>query len=234
MRRSVTVRFHAHENAEAAAEALADRVAEQLRRAVAERGRAGLVVSGGRTPLPFFHALRARPLDWGKVTVTLADERWVSPAHPDSNEKLAREHLLRPETPFVPLHNMAAEVETGAAETAKALASTPLPFDAVVLGMGEDGHVASLFPRHPALKAALDPEGAALCMAVNGAPQPPPRRITLTLAALLRSRRLYLHITGENKRNVVARAMKNNDPQTLPVSAVLHQTRAPLDIFWAP
>ncbi|TAM09084.1 MAG: 6-phosphogluconolactonase, partial [Rhodanobacter sp.] len=140
---------HHFTQAAAQASALAERVAAQLRDGIAARGRALVAVSGGTTPAAFFAELARQVLDWARVTVTLVDERWVPDTDPRSNAKLVKETLLQgpaAAATFVPLYTGAATPEAGLADAATRIAALPLPFDAVLLGMGDDGHTASFFP----------------------------------------------------------------------------------------
>ena len=216
------------------AAALADRVAADLRRAVTERGKASLVVSGGSTPRPFFEQLSRRPLPWSHVQVTLADERWVPADDDASNERLVRRHLLveRAATAtLIGLKTPDATPEAGRGACEQALARIARPFDVVVLGMGGDGHTASLFPEAPELEAGLDPSSRRACLAVRPPAAPHPR-MSLTLAALLDSRRLVLHITGEEKWEVYERASEPGPATELPIRAVLESGR--VEVWWAP
>jgi 6-phosphogluconolactonase len=189
------------------------------------RGRASLVATGGRSPGPVFDALNSREVDWARVVVTLSDERCVAEDAPESNARGVRERLLaghRSAAHFLPLWPEPPEAAL------RALA----PFDAVMLGMGEDGHIASLIPGDPGLPAAMDPNSDRLLVPVPaGIGKPPLARVSLTLAALLQSRALFLLIAGDAKREVVARAEAGAD---LPVRAILGQDRVPVRIFWAP
>jgi len=221
---------------QALAEALAGRIAAELSRAIEARGKASLVVSGGRTPLALFEQLRQQPLPWSAVWITLADERWVPPDSPDSNEGLVRQGLLQgpaSEAHFVGLWNPAPTPEAGQAACAKALEALPRPFEVVVLGMGDDGHTASLFPKAPQLAAALDLEGQALCLPIDPVTAPHPR-MTLTLPALLASRWIVLHLVGETKWQVYQQASTPGPVNELPVRAVLQQTKVPIDVYWSP
>ena len=229
------LREHRWDDAEGLAQTLADFLADDLSRAIADRGRASLVVSGGGTPIPLFRKLRRKILDWSRVRITLADERWVAPDHPDSNEASVREELLRDHASpaiFVPLKNDAATPEQGQAACELALSSFRFPLDVVVLGMGADGHTASLFPGAPELPVGLDLRGTARCVAVRPPIAPLPR-ISLTLSALLDSRRRILHITGSDKREVFARALDEGPVEDLPIRAVLRNAPS-LDLFWSP
>ncbi len=219
---------------DALASALADRVAGDLRAAVAERGSASLVVSGGSTPRPFFEHLSRRPLPWDRVRVTLADERWVPPDHQASNERLVRRHLLVADAAaatLIGLKTPAATPEEGRDACERALAEAPRPFDVVILGMGEDGHTASLFPGAPELLAGLDPASTHTCLAVRPPAAPHPR-ISLTRAALADSRRLVLHITGEGKWQVYRRASESGPAPELPIRSLLATGR--VEVWWAP
>lgn len=223
-------------SASAAAQALADSVSGALAAALAVRTHASLVVSGGRSPIGFFQCLRDAELAWSRVWITLADERWVPEDHPDSNAALVRQHLLQGAAAaarFVPLWNGAATPVAAIAERTAALAQLPQPFDVVVLGMGEDGHTASLFPGAPGLAAALDPAGTALLAAIDPPAAPHPR-LSLTVKALLGCRHIHLPLAGASKRAVYARALAQCDPLQLPISSVLCQSDVPVTVYLAP
>lgn len=214
---------------------LAASVAADLEAAIASRGDATLVVSGGSTPRPFFQALARRPLDWDRVTVTLADERWVASEDEASNEALVRRELLVAEAAaarFLPLKNAAATPEEGRDACEAALSELRRPFDVLVLGMGGDGHTASLFPEAAELAAGLDPEGSRLCLAVRPRMAPHPR-MSLTLPALLASRRIVLHLTGEEKLGVYERALRAGAEEELPIRGVLRRSADRVELWWA-
>ena len=213
-----------------ASAALAQAVAADLAAAIDTRGRATLAVSGGRSPVPFFQALAQTALDWQRVTITLVDERVVPPEHADSNAGLVRQYLLQgpaAAAAFLPLVNTAANPEQELA-TAQTLWQTP---DVVVLGMGDDGHTASLFPAVDNLAAGLD---AANPQALIGIvpPAAPHRRISMTLAELQRSGKLYLAIAGAGKRAVLDTAAQAVDA-TYPISYLLQPSEKPLHVYWA-
>lgn len=225
---------HQFDDAATLAETLAAMVATQLAEAVQQRGVASLVVSGGKSPIPFFAALRMLPLDWSRVWITLADERWVEPDSADSNERLLREHLLRDAAAaarFVPLKSAFASADDGLAASSAALADIPRPFDVVVLGMGEDGHTASLFPGASGLVAALAPGDPAGLLAAITPLTAAHRRITMRLATLLDSRCIHLPLGGDTKLAVYRRALAENDPLQWPIAAVLHQPDVPVNVW---
>lgn len=231
-----TLTEHHHDHPDAATAALAEAIVARLGTAIAERGTASLVVSGGKSPIRLFERLRVAPLPWSQVWVTLADERWVAPGHPDSNEGLLRTHLLRDGAAaarFVPLITAHATPAEALADRTAALAAIPRPFDVVVLGMGEDGHTASLFPGAAGLEAAMAPDGRAVLAAIDPPAYAPHPRITLTLAALLDARVLMLPIAGAAKRRVYEQARAMPAPLRWPVSAVLAQVETPVEVWLA-
>jgi 6-phosphogluconolactonase len=204
------------------ADAAADAIEAALQGALDARGRASLVATGGRSPGPVYDRLSRADLDWGKVAVTLSDERQVDAGSPNSNARLLRERLFvgrAAKARFLPL-----------TDYAEGVLRKLLPFDAVMLGMGEDGHIASLIPGSPVLAQGMDPAGEVLIAeSPEGFGSPPVARITLTLAALLQSRAIFLLIAGEAKRQVILRAEAGED---LPVRSILSQDAVPVRVFW--
>ncbi|HVO00304.1 MAG TPA: 6-phosphogluconolactonase [Steroidobacteraceae bacterium] len=220
----------------AQAQALADAIAAELAAALRRRAGASLVVSGGRTPEAMFGELARHELEWARVQVTLADERWVDASDPASNEALVRAALLRERAAaarFIGMKNDAPTPQEGAAAAWRAVNAMPQPFDVVVLGMGDDGHTASLFPGSAGLAAALDAAAAPACVGVRPPAAPHPR-LSLNLAALLRSRRICLQISGARKWAVYQQALQPGPADELPVRAVLHQRAVPVDVYWCP
>jgi 6-phosphogluconolactonase len=215
---------------------LARQITEGLEEALGARGIASLVVSGGRTPVRLFETLRVKPLDWGRICVALADERWVDPADPASNERLVRDTLLKERAAmarFLGLKNAAPSPDLGAVAAWETFARVPRPFDMTLLGMGDDGHTASLFPASPNLARALNPAAAAGCVGM-WAPTAPQPRMSLNLTALLDSRRIVLLIAGEDKWRTLERALGAGPVEEMPVRAVLRQKRTPVEVLWAP
>lgn len=233
--------LHAHEhrfnNANALTVALAEDVVGALSAAIAARGHASLVVSGGRTPLALFNRLAQSELDWQHVTIVLADERWVASDAPNSNERLVQEALLRDKAAaaqFIGLKSAEPSAAAGAAPVWHTLQQTlMLPFDWVLLGMGDDGHTASLFPDSPLLAQALDRSCAPGCIAMQ-APDAPHERLSLNLAALLAARRIALHIQGPGKWTVYQSALAEGEERDMPIRAVLRQSDVPVDVYWSP
>jgi len=228
----------AHADADALVGALAAMLEGVIRTGLAERGCAVLALAGGRTPFPVYRCLAQATLDWSSVLLLATDERWVGHDHPASNVREMRGAFAAAAgvriAPLVPdVVGPAASAEL--AETA--LASVPGPFDAVLLGMGADGHFASLFPGAAALAAGLDPDCQANALVVHPEPLPPEApfaRVSLTAARLLRTRKLLLVVTGPAKRAVLDCARARPEPFALPISALLHNAAAQVEIHWSP
>jgi 6-phosphogluconolactonase len=227
---------HRYADAESVSRELAAQIAANLTAAIGARGLASLVVSGGRSPVRMFEMLRTQPLDWNRVCIALADERWVSPEDAASNERMVREVLLKDHAAAARFHglkNGAPTPDLGAVSAWETFARVPRPFDAVVLGMGDDGHTASLFPRSPNLPAALNRAAAAGCVGMR-APTAPQARLSLNLTALLDSRRVVVLITGESKWRTYAAACAAGPIEDMPVRAVLRQSSTAVDVMWSP
>ena len=199
------------------ADTTADLILDASRRAIGERGRFRLVLAGGTTPEAAYRRLAEKDADWGRWEIYHGDERCLPADHPERNSLAANRALLdHVPIPAAQVHPIPAE--RGAAAAAVAYASiieAALPFDLVLLGVGEDGHTASLFPGHPIPDHAL-------VIPVHGAPKPPPDRVSLTPAALGQCRRMLILVTGSAKRDAVA-AWGAGEP--LPVAQVA--ARAP-------
>ncbi len=228
---------------ESLAQALGESIAERLAHAIALNSAASLVVSGGSTPAPVFAYLSAVDIDWSRVSVTLADERWVAPGHKDSNESLVRNTLLVNKASvasFIPLYRNGLSVEQAIDPVTRDLQGMSIPFTVVILGMGGDGHTASLFPDAPAdeLSHAMA-LGSRDMVSVMHPPSQPLTRITLTRAALLNAEHRYLHITGSDKLVVLNSALDNANGApysagAAPITGLLDQRPETVSVFWSP
>lgn len=211
----------------------AARLVDILQQAIEQRGAAYLVVSGGKTPQALFNTLSNTDLAWDKVTVLLADDRWLDANQPDSNERLVKATLLQNKASnarFISLYADTASAFTGAAEVLPRISALPT-FDAVILGMGEDGHTASLFPCSAQIEEGLS-DGAPAVLAVE--PQTAPyQRMSLSLSRLLDSRHIFLHLVGSNKLTVLNKAMAERDVLAMPIRAFLHHPVAQVTVMYS-
>ena len=212
-----------------------------LRSAIEDRGEATFMVSGGSTPEPLYKALSHSDLDWESVYVALVDERWVDFDHDKSNEAFTVKHLIQNKAAAANLVGMKNSAETaagGLADCEAAYQQLAQPFDITILGMGSDGHTASLFPHAQGLDEALNPDSDSLCAAITAKQSEVTgaivERMTLSLAGLLRSKSLVLLITGEEKLAVLRGAQGEGDVKDMPIRAVLRQDRVPVIVYWAP
>jgi 6-phosphogluconolactonase len=216
---------------EAAAYALADDIAATLRDAILSRGQALLAVSGGRTPQHVFEHLRGQNVDWDRVTLTLTDERWVRPDHPDSNEELVRSYLLQgsaSQANFIPLFGGEESPLIGESSCEARLREMALPFDAVYLGMGGDGHFASLFPNEAAVSIH-----DRYCVGIPATDTRFPR-MSLTVPTILNSRKLFLLFSGAEKNAIYAEAKKPGSYKDIPLRYILLQSKTPLYVMSSP
>ena len=200
--------------------AFAEEIVAHLRGAIATRGTANLVVSGGSTPAPLFELLTKTEIDWAKVTILLADERWVASDHPDSNEGLLKRTLLQShasQAKFVSLISAFPDEELTLKEVNDALQEIGC-FDVVILGMGNDGHTASLFPCSAELKEGLTTTTAALMVQPTSAPH---HRISLSAQRLKKAHVGFVHTVGADKAATDEAAMANNDVYATPVLTFL-------------
>lgn len=217
---------------------LAGDIAARLRAAIAARGQAVLSVSGGKSPIALFETLRLQALEWSRLRITLVDERYVPARHEDSNALLVRTHLLQGAAAQARLHAMVPQLNLPLpplptlVQNADADLRALGPADVTVLGMGADGHTASLFPSAPNLAAALDPRSAMACAGMTPLTAPH-ARLTQTLAQLLRSRHLVLPIAGADKLATLQQALLAPTDR-LPVSHLLHQQQTPLALWFTP
>ena len=229
---------HDYADAEELASMLAFSLKSVCVDAVAERGHALLAFAGGRTPLPVYARLAARPFDWPKVVVMPTDERCVPHDHSACNLRALRETLAGAEGLVLEsLTTPDGDPERSVPFAAQTLARHAQPFDTVLLGMGNDGHTASLFPGTRNIDAAMNPASRADVCRIDPEPLPleaPFPRITLTLQRLLRARCVHLLVTGMEKRAVLRHAQAVNDPQQHPVAALLHAPDVVTHIYWSP
>lgn len=227
------------DNREAMIDAVYDEVIGALRTALDERGEAAFMVSGGSSPAPIYRRLADAELDWPRVTVALVDERWVEPGHDKSNETFIANTLLQGragEARLVGMKNAAATAMAGRDECEQRYRELPSPFDVTVLGMGPDGHTASLFPHARGLQEALSTPSLVSAIEANRSEVTGDctERMTLSLAGIVNSRHLLLLISGEEKLATYRQALAGDEVAEMPVRAVLQQKDVSVTVYWAP
>jgi 6-phosphogluconolactonase len=234
----MTINEHRFENREAMLAALYRAFVDDIEQTLSQQSTATLLLSGGSTPVPLYRSLATAKLDWSRIHVALVDERWVD-AHGDaSNERLLRDNLLVKHAAaahFTAMKNDAASPFDGVQECNAAYRGLPAPYSLCLLGMGADGHTASLFPGATGLTEAL--AGKAHCAAIRAIRSAVTgdnlERMTMTPWSLLQSRKLILLITGNDKWDIYQRARNHGASPDLPVSLFLEQTEAPVEVYWS-
>jgi 6-phosphogluconolactonase len=220
-------------------DALAQAVSDALKASLAARGAASadasgqaahatLAVSGGSSPRPFLKALSTEPLDWAHIDVTLVDDRWVPPTDPDSNDRFARETILQnagAAAYFLPLVDVSKSIEAQVAEL-NADPRRRLP-DVAVLGMGEDGHTASIFADAPEWDFAISTQDRYIAVHPGAAPH---ARVSLSMSALRQVKQLYLFISGQKKLDVLNAALATQQKNA--ISTLANTQGVKLDVYW--
>ena len=193
-----------------------------------------MAIAGGNTPKALYQKLSHSHLPWGRVQITLTDERWVNVDHLDSNENMARQKLLRNQAvgaSFIGLKSNVENVQEAVLSCDENIKSHMKKLDLVILGMGEDGHFASIFPNLDNLDSLLDLKETLYCQAVF--PKDKPARMSLTMAYLLTARKIYLRISGDVKKNIILGILNNSLDKAYPIAELLKQSYSPIDIYWS-
>jgi 6-phosphogluconolactonase len=195
-----------------------------------------LALAGGNTPAPLYRWLSEQHINWGRCKITLSDERWLSPDQPDSNELLIRENLLINQAQyayFCPLKNAQKTALEGQQECETNLSINIPTLDIALLGMGEDGHFASIFPGQDDFENLINPDNSALCRALQP-PHAPHERMTLTLAYLLSAKRIFILFKGAKKIRLYEQAKQAiHHVDQFPLRVLLSQQKVPVDVYWS-
>ncbi len=232
----MTVEIETFPTVETWAQSIAGRIEETLGAAVIRNGKALFAGPGGSTPSPVYARLAQAEIGWDRVAVTLVDERYVPESDPESNARLIQDVLLQgpaAKATFIPLYHSEITVDRAAAVAAHALTAAGGRFDAVLLGMGEDGHICSMFPHSPTLKTLLSPT---LKPTVLGVPHgrdgaaPSLERISINLPYLMAAGRVILGLKGAAKLAVFQKEALG-DPTVQPIAALI-AAKVPLEVVW--
>jgi 6-phosphogluconolactonase len=225
--------LHTFPTQEALVETLSRSIADDLSKAIEEKGHASLIVSGGKTPRPLFERLWQMDIEWEKVAVGLCDERWLPSVHKESNEHFVKTYLLQglaAKATFIGMYDETLDAQEAEEHCSAKIKKELFPFDVLILGMGSDAHTASLFPKNDALKKGLDLSNDSLC--ISAIPQSAPyARMSLTLGAILSAAHLYLHFEGEEKLAVYNEAIAGTDIYAMPIRAVLNQESRDVEVY---
>jgi len=228
-----SVDFYSTNSSESLASDLCQCIGVILTEAIRKRGRASMAVSGGRTPIAIFKEFSLLSIDWTKIDLTLVDDRWVDTKNADSNELLVRTHLIKnkaAQVNFIPLKNDAKTAKEGQIYSEEMLRKITLPFDVVILGMGSDGHTASLFPCADELPEAMDLNNSNYLISTS--PKTAPyQRLSLTARLIFDSKNIFLHLNGSSKLLTLESAMEYKDLNKMPIYAFLKNG---LSIYWSP
>ena len=228
-----SVDFFSTNSSESLASDLCQCIGEILTEAIRKKGRASMAVSGGSTPIRLFKEFSLLSIDWAKIDLTLADDRWVDAKNADSNELLVRTHLIKNKAAkvnFISLKNDAKTAKEGQIYSEKMLRKITLPFDVVVLGMGSDGHTASLFPCSDELPEAMNLNNSNYLISTS--PKTAPyERISLTARVIFDSKNVFLHLNGSSKLHTLESAMEYKDSNKMPIYTFLKNG---LSIYWSP
>lgn len=231
-----SMQFHTYRNDDQWAWAIAVAVSGALRRDLQQHARARLLLSGGTTPAPVFRALSKAPLEWQRIDVALVDERWLQPGDHDSNAWLVRENLLRNHAATARFETLTRPGRSIEEAVSAANLHARQPAGVVLLGMGDDGHTASLFPHMRGLDTALASRSDYVAVDATGCPGAGPwlRRISLTPFGLAPAHTRLLLLRGQDKREVFERALAGDDPREMPVRIAFTTPGAPLHVHWCP
>ena len=215
---------------------LAQEIISCLQAQLEEKNKATLLLSGGSTPINLYAKLSHFDINWEQVTVGLVDERYVPTDDSDSNERLIKASLIQNKAYRAKFVGMVFDTNDLDKNLELAVEQNKEFYDetaCVLLGMGTDGHTASLFPNDQDSMLGLQMDSDSESLLYTNSPNMPKQRISFTIASLLNTKRLFLYFTGAEKMKVFSDAKESNQPLTLPISSFIHQQQKALEVFWA-
>lgn len=225
---------HGFSEQEALIETLSQSILSNLQKAIDEKGKASLLVSGGSTPKPLFEKLSQTVFAWDKVTVGLCDERWIDVSQEESNEHFVKKYLIQKEAAkanFMGMYCANTDIFIAEKICSQKMKEFLSPFDVIILGMGSDGHTASLFPDNIKLEEAFDLKNQHFCIAI----EPTTAlytRMSLTLWAILSAHHIYVHFEGEEKMAVYEEAIAGEDMYIIPIRSILNQDIKEIEVYY--
>jgi 6-phosphogluconolactonase len=210
---------------------LADQVAEILTQKINTTDKALLAVSGGSTPKTLFNLLSRTKLEWSKITIILVDDRWLPSSHQDSNQRLVEENLLinnAQAATFIPLYQPQHTLINAASALNNMFSEQSLTIDIALLGMGNDGHSASIFPCCEQLDEGLNTKATFLSTQPTSAPY---SRMTLSADAINKAEHIFVQLKGDDKKITLEKALANNDEKAMPIRRFLNKNTT---VLWCP
>jgi len=232
----IEAEFWNYETSEEMAEAVAGDIGFIVESAVDARGSALIALPGGKTPGPIFTQLAQASLPWKRVTIIPTDDRLVKMDNELSNIRAIAGHFIRSGARIFPIAAEIADYRLAGNSADARLQDLSWPPDLVLLGMGEDGHTASIFAG-PDLEDALNAPTARRAVGVMPDPLPadaPVARVTLTRSAILSARTIVIAISGQAKRDLLEQAIEDGNSSKLPIGRLLAEAEQPIDIHWCP
>jgi 6-phosphogluconolactonase len=239
MNSNKAVTFHKFESKQSLFSNVATRCEEILSESLKRQQQVSFIVPGGSTPAPAFEQLSHATLDWQRIVIAQSDERWVDRDHPQSNQRLTEENLLinnASNATYVAMKNNYETAVLGMQQCNDDYAALAPGFNLTLLGMGIDGHFASLFPGSKNIQLNMDPNSPSMCASIDATGCAVaggyPERMSLTLSAILNSEVIILLMIGMEKMKVIEQAIQNDAPLITPISSLVNQDKTPVEIYW--